>query len=1003
MLTKILLLGSFRAMLNKIKYKKIANLLWTVFLLFLVFLIFGNKDFVYGVSSLQINFSGKIVTSEGLDISYDPPGCISSVGADTCDFQIKFYNHQSDGGAPLLGSEIFEDVEINDYRGYFNLKIGGGSYTAGEYPSIKEIFLNETDVYIEVLFDGSGESDFNFENDDLERFVVSHDPLKRMAVGTSPYAIGARGAIDEFQLKVKTGGVGTSEGLIYFDGAEKVVKVYDGTQWQSLVYNVLGVDALALGKSEPDSGFVFDVLGDSKFSGRVLNNISNDNLPEVLGGSDDDLSASTNFYLSDNYAFVVKDGTPASLAIYDVGSSRDPTLINSAIPLTGFDDVYDIKVLGSYAYILADDSVVILDISDVNEVEILSSEDVAGASESAILLEIQGRYGYITTSESLLVILDLSSTNPKVLGSVDIGEIDVVGLEVVGKYAYVLAENSLVVVDIVDEDNPIIVDEEEGLSFSSATSFSVSGRYGYITTASAFYVIDLLDPESITDVSNIALGVGDASSVLVSGNNAFVLVASSPSSLLTLDISDVNNLELFDAVFAPSGYNNARVLRVGGKYGYALTDGGLAVFDLKGIETSALFANTFGAFSGTIYDNLSVHRDLSISGGMHVGRGGIYSGGSLVVDGLVRIVEGLGVGTGESVYINQDGYLVAGSSSLRYKNDVQEYGSVLSKLSNLDLVRFTWGESSMSYGESDIGMIAEEVAKYLPELVNFNVFGQPESLKYDRMGAYAIAGINELKAEFDEFKGTVLGAQTEQIVYTSELEFEVGSLVSRDFSRENSLFAFEEGHIPLYGIVTEVLDYEEGGTEGEGEDEEEENNEENGEELTLFEYKITSYSGAGEYEILVHRKADEKSKIFEAGTPIYIEANGEVFLPVEEDSVSGLLIGYLVDALEFDNNSYSTLTNVYLTYTPLNFGSVSLSSLFNSNPDDDRLTLGGGHINFSGYRGSFDFLETKMLNVDNRIIILVEDDEPQIKIDGVNLIRRVSELEKKLNEYEDAD
>ncbi len=994
-------------MLDKTKYEKIFNLLWTVFLLFLIFLIFGNKDFVYGVSSLQINFSGKIVTSEGLDISYDPPSCISSFSADTCDFQIKFYNHESDGEAPLLGSEIFEDVEINDYRGYFNLKIGGGTYTPNIYSNIKDIFLNEEDVYIEVLFDGSGTSDFNFENDELERFLVSHSPLKRMAVGASPYAISARGAIDEFQLKVKTGGVGTSKGLIYFDGAENVVKVYDGTQWQSLIYDGLGASALAVGKSEPDSGFVFDVLGESQFSGRILNNLSNDNLPEVLGGSDNDLSASTNFYLSDNYAFVVKDGTPASLEIYDIGSSRDPTLVNSAFALTGYDDVYDIKVLGSYAYILADDSILILDVSDVNNVSVLSSESVVNSSGSALLLDIKGRYGYVVTSEAYLVILDLSGTNPKVLGSVDIGGIDAVGLEVVGKYAYILAKNSLVVVDITDKDTPVIVDEEETLSFSNANSFSVSGRYGYIATASNFYVVDLLDPEDISDVSTVPFGVSSVTSIVISGNNAFALNASSPSSLLTLDISDVQSLAIFNPVAFPSGYNSGKMLRIQGKYGYALTDGGLAVFDLKGIETSSLFANTFGAFTGTIGGDFSVYRDLTVSGGVHIGTGGIYSGGDLVVDGQVRIVDGLAVGTGDSVYINADGYLVASSSSLRYKDDVESYGSVLSRLSNLDLVRFTWNELSVSGGRRDVGMIAEEVAKYIPDLVNYNIFGQPEGLRYDRMGAYAIAGLNELQMEFDDLRSSVMGVQTEQKTYTSELEFEIGSLVSRDFSQENSIVSFEEGHIPLYGIVTEVLDYEEEDIEGDVEEEAEDFNDEDEEEKDVFEYKITPYSGMGEYEILVHRKADSESEIFEPGTPLYLQANGEVLLledeDIEEGNFSNLLIGYTLEPLEFESNTYSTLTDAYLTYVPLTFGSVSFSSLFGSNPDDDRLTFGGGHINFSGYRGSFDFLQTKMLNVDNRIIIVVEDGEPKIKIDGIDLIRRVSELEEKLDEFENGN
>ena len=124
-------------------------------------------------------------------------------------------------------------MEIGAYRGYFHLQLGAGTYTAGAHSSIKEIFLNEDDVYMEVLFDGSGLEDFEFTNEELERFLISHDPVERMAVIGSSSAISTRGAIDDFQLKVKTGSDGVVKGLIYFDGGENLVKVHDGTQWQN--------------------------------------------------------------------------------------------------------------------------------------------------------------------------------------------------------------------------------------------------------------------------------------------------------------------------------------------------------------------------------------------------------------------------------------------------------------------------------------------------------------------------------------------------------------------------------------------------------------------------------------------------------------------------------------------------------------------------------------------------------------------------------------------------
>jgi hypothetical protein len=960
-------------MLNETKYKKIGNLLWMVALLFFVFVIFTNKSLVHGVSSLQINFSGKIVTSAGLDISSDSPSCISDVGADTCDFQIKFYNHASEEPGTLLGSEVFENIELGDYRGFFNLKIGSGVYTSGTHASIKDIFLDEEDVYIEVLFDGSGSSNFNFENVDLERFVVSHSPLERMLVGASPYAISARGAIDEFQLKVKTGASGTNKGLIYFDGGDDTLRVYDGAAWRTLVYQS-----------------VFE---------NISTPLTSENLPEVSGSNTASLTTATDFVVYGDYVFVVHSGTPGSLEIYDIKTSSTPSLIGSAISLTGFNNVHDIKILGNYAYILADDSILTVDISDVNSVSVEDSLSVVNASGSALTLDIQGRFGYAVTSEAYFVVLDLSGSSPQVVSSVDLGALTIVDVEVRGQYAYVLTNNALVTVDIA---TPSVVATAGSLAFSAstATALDVDGRYGYVTTSTHLYVVNLLNPASISDVSSLSLGVSNVTDFVISGRNAFVLNGASPSSLLSVDVSTVTSLDLLGSV-SFTGKNSGKAITIQGKSGYALTNDGLVIFDLKGIETSSILTNSFETFSGIIKNDLSIHKDLSVFGGMHVGSGGIYSSGSLSVDGQVRVVGGLGVGTGDAVYINTDGYLVASSSSLRYKRNVESYGSVLSQLSNLDMVRFTWDENTMSSGIRDVGMIAEEVAKYIPDLVIFNKFGQPEGLRYDKMGVYAIAGLNELKSEFDEFKA-VMGAKTEEIIYTSESEFEVGALVSRDFSGENMLLPFDDGYSPLFGIVTEKLDYEndvneEVVEEGEGSVEEE------GE--VLFEYKISPYFGVGEYEILVHKKTDSEVEIFEAGAPLYLEANGEISLLEDENNASSLILGYILEPLEFEENTFSTITKVYLTYLPLKFGfnSFTLSSLFESDLDDGRVTLGGGHINIRGNRGSFNFLETKMLNVDDRIIIVVEEGKPRIKVDGVDLLDRVSELEEKLIELEGVD
>ena len=57
-----------------------------------------------------------------------------------------------------------------------------------------------------------------------------------------------------------------------------------------------------------------------------------------------------------------------------------------------------------------------------------------------------------------------------------------------------------------------------------------------------------------------------------------------------------------------------------------------------------------------------------------------------------------------------------------------------------------------SNGVDDIGLIAEEVAEVIPDLVVFDVEGRPDAVKYDRVPVYLIEAIRDLKAENDQLR-----------------------------------------------------------------------------------------------------------------------------------------------------------------------------------------------------------------------------------------------------------
>ncbi len=84
-----------------------------------------------------INFQSKIVDkTTGLNITSGTPACVKA-GADTCDFQVRVWNDPSatsttSGTGNLMFTQTFQDVEIGDTNGTFNLVINScGSTTSG--------------------------------------------------------------------------------------------------------------------------------------------------------------------------------------------------------------------------------------------------------------------------------------------------------------------------------------------------------------------------------------------------------------------------------------------------------------------------------------------------------------------------------------------------------------------------------------------------------------------------------------------------------------------------------------------------------------------------------------------------------------------------------------------------------------------------------------------------------------------------------------------------------
>jgi Chaperone of endosialidase len=98
----------------------------------------------------------------------------------------------------------------------------------------------------------------------------------------------------------------------------------------------------------------------------------------------------------------------------------------------------------------------------------------------------------------------------------------------------------------------------------------------------------------------------------------------------------------------------------------------------------------------------------------------------------------------ESVYLD-----VFAGSDLRLKENVKNIPSVLSQLSQLDAVSFTWKQDILDFqvegkGAPQVGVIAQQVAEVFPELVRRDEKSGFLTVNYTKMTTHLLAGLQEL-------------------------------------------------------------------------------------------------------------------------------------------------------------------------------------------------------------------------------------------------------------------
>jgi hypothetical protein len=117
-------------------------------------------------------------------------------------------------------------------------------------------------------------------------------------------------------------------------------------------------------------------------------------------------------------------------------------------------------------------------------------------------------------------------------------------------------------------------------------------------------------------------------------------------------------------------------------------------------------------------------------------------------------VSGVRASGGVQVYINSSGQLGTLTSSERFKKAIKSIGSTSDKLLQLRPVSFIYKDDDSN--QTQFGLIAEEVAKVYPELVQYDPEGKPFTVYYhlltplllsELQKEHALTGVQQAKLD----------------------------------------------------------------------------------------------------------------------------------------------------------------------------------------------------------------------------------------------------------------
>jgi hypothetical protein len=281
-----------------------------------------------------------------------------------------------------------------------------------------------------------------------------------------------------------------------------------------------------------------------------------------------------------------------------------------------------------------------------------------------------------------------------------------------------------------------------GTNIASATITSSNLAIGSVSTS------------QILDGTITTADIGSIDASKISGITAGYFPKSTGSTLVTSQLRDDG---IICYISTGSYYANAKLSATASGYGvttgvcgYSPVATNTENFGVTGRATAATSAN-YG-IKGMAYGEVTGSTNYGIYGNASGGTtnwAGYFDAGNVYIANNIQ-TPNLSSGDGTTLVADASGWIKKLSSDIRLKENITPLDNSLGKVLKLQGVNFTWRSDSTH--KNDIGFIAQDVQKVLPELVIQDKNNGLLSVKYQNMVAILAEAIKEQQQEIELYK-----------------------------------------------------------------------------------------------------------------------------------------------------------------------------------------------------------------------------------------------------------